>query len=343
MGMAKSQLDQYLKIGLLSTLVVVTVYFSANIIMPILLSGFIAMILYPLVRKVDNWGVPKVLAVAIIVLLVSSCLVIITIGIGIQTQKIVQEFPNDEVGKVLEDPIQSVEDKADVEISEYTELIDNGINSLKNGLKKGIPSVLRHAKNTVVFFVTCPIYIFFMLLYSKNIREFYLEVIKNRSRGKVSLSSLEETYKNYIKGMLIVMTIVAVLTGIGLSLLGIKYAIFIGALTGFLTILPYVGVFISALIPILLALITKDSAWYALGVLAVYGFVQFLEGNFITPKIVGDQVNINPLIVIIGLVIFGAIGGVAGMIITIPVLALIKTIAEHVPEWRPIKTLLEVR
>merc|ERR1711974_160127 len=114
MGMAKSQLDQYLKIGLLSTLVVVTVYFSANIIMPILLSGFIAMILYPLVRKVDNWGVPKVLAVAIIVLLVSSCLVIITIGIGIQTQKIVQEFPNDEVGKVLEVPIQSVEDKADV-------------------------------------------------------------------------------------------------------------------------------------------------------------------------------------------------------------------------------------
>jgi predicted PurR-regulated permease PerM len=108
-----------------------------------------------------------------------------------------------------------------------------------------------------------------------------------------------------------------------------------------MTLIPYIGVFVSAIIPIIIALITKDTFWYAGGVVLVFVIVQVLEGNVITPKIVGDKVGLNPLVVIIGIVIFGAIAGVAGMIITIPVLALFKIIAEHAPGWEPIKLLLK--
>ncbi|WP_027418649.1 AI-2E family transporter [Crocinitomix catalasitica] len=339
----KSLIDVYLKIAILSTIVILAVYYAGNIIMPILLSGVISLILFPLVRKLNIWGIPKSLAVGLVVLLASASMLIVIFGIGFQTQKIISEFPEDEVEEVFDDPIQSVEDKTDVKISKYTKEIENVIEQVKSVLVEAIPSALNRLTNTIVFFITCPIYIFFMLLYSENIRDFYLQSIKNRSRGKAFIKSLEATYQNYVKGMLMVILIVSVLTGLGLFLLGIKYAIFIGILTGILTLIPYVGVFISASIPIVLALITKESIWYAVGVLLVYVVVQFLEGNFITPKIVGNQVSLNPLVVIIGLVIFGAVGGVAGMIITIPVLALIKTMANHNPSWRPLKTLIETR
>jgi predicted PurR-regulated permease PerM len=343
--MNKNRLDHYLKIIVMCVIVVVTIYYSSNIVMPILLSGVVSIILYPMVRKTRNWGVPKPLAVTLIVLLVSVCLTALLFAIGLQTQKIIAELPKGEtkVEKVLDHPLKSVEQNTNVEVSDYAEILKNALNGVQTTLVGAIPSVVNRIKNTIVFFLTCPVYIFFMLLYSENIRDFYLQTVKNRSRGEAFIAALENTYKNYVKGMIVVMVIVASLTGLGLFLLGIKYAIFIGALTGVLTLLPYVGVILSASIPVLLALLTKDSLWFTFGVIAVYAVVQFLEGNFITPKIVGNQVNINPLIVIVGLVVFGAIGGIAGMIITIPVLAFVKTLANHNPSWQAVKTLIEVR
>ena len=149
-------------------------------------------------------------------------------------------------------------------------------------------------------------------------------------------------YIKYLRGLLLVVIIVGTLTGLGLYFLGIEYAFVLGALTGILTLVPYLGVLISALIPIAIALLTKDSFWYAGGVVGIYALVQFIEGNIITPKIMGKQVGINPLMVILGIVIFGSIGGILGMLMTVPVLALFKIISFYIPSWKPFRALLEV-
>src|SRR5690554_5438599 len=143
--------------------------------------------------------------------------------------------------------------------------------------------------------------------------------------------------------MLLVMLTVGVLTYLGLLLLGIKYALFLGILTALLTPLPYIGVIISATIPIIIAILTKDTAWYIFGVVAIFAFVQFLEGNIITPKIMGNNVNINPLIIIVSLVIFGAISGLLGMVLTVPILAVIKVIVDHSPNLKQWQFLMEDR
>ena len=162
-------------------------------------------------------------------------------------------------------------------------------------------------------------------------------VFKDTSTQKVDhvLSKIQQSVQNYITGLGLVILIVAVLNITGLLILGIDYAFFFGALGALLTIIPYVGIFIGALLPILMSLVTKDSAWYAVGVAGIFFFVQILEGNFITPNVVGSKVSINPLVAIVGLILGGMLWGAPGMILAIPFMAVIKVIFDSVEGLQP--------
>jgi predicted PurR-regulated permease PerM len=101
-----------------------------------------------------------------------------------------------------------------------------------------------------------------------------------------------------------------------------------------------VGIFIGALLPVVMALITKDSAWYALGVVIIFTVVQFLEGNFITPRITGSKVSINALAAIIALLIGGKILGIAGMILAVPAIGVLKIVLSYSERLKPFVILL---
>ena len=185
-------------------------------------------------------------------------------------------------------------------------------------------------------------YIFFFLYY----RKFFLNFIhkafpsKNNLYLNKVLRKIYITQQYYLLGMATVMGIVGVLNSIGLLLLGIENAIFFGFLGASLLLIPYIGIIIGSLLPALVALATKDSAWYALGVIGVFGFVQFLEGNFITPKITASKVSINAFISIVSLLLFSMLWGTAGMILALPVTATLKIIFEQIPTLRPYAYLL---
>src|SRR5690606_28990451 len=132
----------------------------------------------------------------------------------------------------------------------------------------------------------------------------------------------------------------AVLNTIGLMILGIEYAWFFGILAAMLTIFPYVGIFIGSLIPALFALATKDSAWFALGVVLWFQLVQTLEGNFITPKIVGGKASLNPLVSLLSFFLGGMLFGISGMILALPLLAMLKVVFDAMPQTSPYGFLL---
>src|SRR6185369_15622792 len=113
-----------------------------------------------------------------------------------------------------------------------------------------------------------------------------------------------------------------------------------GFLSGLLTMIPYVGITIGATLPTLLALITKDSVWYAVGVVSVHMFVQFLEGNFITSKITGSRISINALAAILALLVGGKIWGIAGMILAVPAVGILKIILLYSSSLRSLVILL---
>lgn len=136
------------------------------------------------------------------------------------------------------------------------------------------------------------------------------------------------------------MFILGILNSLGLWFIGITYPAFWGFLAAFLAIIPFVGTFLGGLMTVIYAVATTTSIWQPIAVIGLFSFVQFLEGNVITPKIVGESVKVNPLAIILSLVIGGSIWGVAGLILAVPVIATLKKIMEQVDVTKPFSLLL---
>jgi predicted PurR-regulated permease PerM len=129
--------------------------------------------------------------------------------------------------------------------------------------------------------------------------------------------------------------IVAILNSVGLLLLGIEYAIILGIMGAVLNLIPYIGGIIGIALPMVIAFVTKDSLSYPILVFCVYLFIQFIDNNYIVPKIVAARVRINALISIIAVLIGGALWGVPGMFLSIPITAILKVIFDHIEPLKP--------
>jgi predicted PurR-regulated permease PerM len=158
-----------------------------------------------------------------------------------------------------------------------------------------------------------------------------VEILKEDVQGVI---------QRYIIGMLTVMLILAFLNTAGLWLVGLDHAMFFGGFAAFLALIPYLGIILGALPPVLFALLMYDSLLYAAGVIVVFGTIQFLEGNFITPNVMSSQVSINPLAAMLALFIGGQLWGIAGMILFIPLTGIMKVVFDRVDALNPYGYLL---
>jgi predicted PurR-regulated permease PerM len=211
-------------------------------------------------------------------------------------------------------------------------LREQGNKSLEN-VGGMITSTFGSIGNMLASAILVPLYSFFMLYYRDFFREFFFKAFKTVPQRKVNevLNKIYDVVQSYLVGLATVMGIVAILNTAGLMVLGIDYAWFFGTLASLLMLLPYIGIAIGSILPALFALAVKDSAWYAVGVVAWFQFVQFLEGNIITPNIVGSKVSINPLMAIIGILLGGMLFGLAGLILAMPFIATLKVIFDAIP------------
>ena len=127
---------------------------------------------------------------------------------------------------------------------------------------------------------------------------------------------------------------------IGLALLGIPNAVIYGFTASILTFIPYVGIMIGSVMPIITAWALHDSIYYPLGVVGIFAFVQFLEANLIFPLAVSSRIKVNTLVTLMVIFLGGIIWGVAGMVLFIPFAAIAKIISGHIEELKPINLLL---
>jgi len=186
------------------------------------------------------------------------------------------------------------------------------------------------------------IYSFLLLLYRSSIKQFILvqfDIETKESAAKV-LSKIQNIIQGYLYGLLIVVVILGVLNSIGLFFIGLEYPIFWGFLASALAVIPYVGTGLGGILPILFAAASTGELWQPFLIFCWFAGVQAIEGNFITPKIVGNSVNINPLFAILALLIGGSIWGVAGMILSLPFVAIIRVIFSQIDYLKPFALLL---
>lgn len=332
-----NRLDYTYKLFVITSLAILAAVFAADIVVPLLISIFLSVILLPVV----NWLEKKLTLTlaAVVVLLVTLIIIIGTIWvIGDQLTKLIQDLPN------LENKFNALVDNVSNEIRSLLGMSRAEQNQMeREALRKVstyVAGMLVSTTNTITLLIQLPIYIFLMLIYRDRFKAFFKSLLPDTERLNWK-RDIDSVLQGYITGLLIVTVIITILNTIGLLALGIEHAVFFGVISGILTIIPYIGIFIGATLPAIFALLTKDSAWYAFGVVAVFSFVQFLEGNFITPRITGSKVSINALAAIVALLIGGKILGIAGMILAVPMTGVLKVILSHTKHLKPFVLLIE--
>ncbi len=203
---------------------------------------------------------------------------------------------------------------------------------------EGLTSTSAIIGNTALCFV----YTFFLLLYRTGIKKFFLIQFGNKTRDEAQriLRDTQRVTQGYLFGLLIVISILGVSGSIGLWIIGIDYPLFWGGLAMVLALIPYVGTFLGGFLPFLYAFATSDSIWTPIAVAGLYIGIQFIDNNFITPNVVGSSVKINPFAAILTLIIGGAVWGVAGLILAIPVIAIMKKIFEQISFLKPVSVML---
>lgn len=209
--------------------------------------------------------------------------------------------------------------------------------------KKGMSSVggiigetLSAMSGIAIIFLIIPVYMFLFLFYKPLLMEFIARLFSS-DKHKVVHEVLQQTkslIQNYLVGLMIEMSIVAALNSIALLIIGIRYAILLGVIGAILNLIPYIGGLIAISLPMIMGLLTDDPM-SSLFVLAAYILVQFIDNNFLVPKIVASKVQINALVSIIVVLIGGAIWGFSGMFLSIPLTAIIKVVFDRVDTLKP--------
>jgi len=186
------------------------------------------------------------------------------------------------------------------------------------------------------------LYSFFFLFYSKSFNNFIVYQFEKSERSEIkdTLVEMKKSIQSYVTGLGLVVIILSVMNSIGLSIIGIDYAIFWGCLAGMLSIIPYVGTMVGGLLPFIFALSTADANWQPIAVLIYYLMIQQVEGNFITPKIVGDKVDINPFFAILAIVFLGSFWGVAGIILALPIISILRILLSNFESTLPYSILM---
>jgi predicted PurR-regulated permease PerM len=171
-----------------------------------------------------------------------------------------------------------------------------------------------------------------MILYYKPLLlEFFRRLFHNRDFVAVEdvLLNTKKIIQSYVVGLFIEFIIIAILNSLGLLMIGIRYAFLLGIIGALLNFIPYLGALIAASIYMLIAFITMPPI-YVLYVLIMYGVIQVIDNNFLIPRIVASRVQINALVSIVSVIIGGAIWGIPGMFLSIPLIAIVKVVCDHV-------------
>ncbi|MFC6223311.1 AI-2E family transporter [Hymenobacter artigasi] len=318
----------FLLIGL--SLLVYVLHKLDGVLLPILFAGLLAVLLLPLVLRLEKWKFTRIWAIIVTLLLLVAALVGLFYLFGTQLMTLRDELPKLQAKSLVYfDQIQQwASEKFGYHPMSKDELIDSSMKSVKKSAGGYLGSTLSMTAAVLSVTTLIPIYIFCFLYYRDHMRQFMFRFVAPDKRTTVlhTMDSIQTVVQAYIQGLLTVIVVVSVLNGIGLLLLGVKFAIFFAVFASVLAVIPYIGIMVGSAIPALVTLVETGSPGKAAAVVGVFMFVQFLEGNFITPMITGSKVSINPMAAIVALILGGELWGTPGMILSIPLVAVLKVV-----------------
>ena len=318
-------------------------YVGQEIIIPLLFSLIVAILLNPIVNFLIRKRFNRIVAISITVVLATILILGLLFFIGSQLSIFSEALPQ------LKQKFIAMSDDCIVWISQNFNTSQTKIKAWietqkKEGMSNStavIGKTLSTISGMLILVFLIPIYIFLILYYKPLLLEFIHKIFPTNKNETVEevLTETKSLIQSYLLGLLIETGIVATLNTAALFIIGVDYAILIGVIGALLNLIPYIGGLIAIAIPMAIALATKEPI-DALYVLIAYLVVQFFDNNFIVPKIVASKVKINALTSIVVVLIGGALWGVAGMFLSLPLTAIFKVIFERIEPLKPIGFLI---
>lgn len=322
----------FVLIALLLTLI----YVASDILFPLVMAFLFAILIRPISKFLnEKLRFPKIIAISFTLLLALSFVVGLILFLTVQISEFLTDLPT--IKHNLNENIRNLQvwisQTIGLTVSEQETYVGNTVNSTELISSNSLNSI----SNSFLFLVLIPIYTFLILNYRSLLLGFLLKIVpsKNLANLQEILGEIKSVIRNYIVGLLLEVLVVAVLTGFGLWLVGVKYAIFLGVFTALLNLIPYIGILFAASFSCFIALSGTTNLSVVIGVVAVNLIVQFIDNNILIPKIVGSKVSINALTSMVGVIIGGSLAGISGMFLAIPIIAILKVIFDRVPSLKP--------
>jgi len=225
----------------------------------------------------------------------------------------------------------------DIDAQKINDWLANTKTEIINTSSAAIGHTLISIGSGLVILFLVPVYIFLMLYYQPLILEFIRRLFVKNDPGQVGemIKQTKTVIQRYLIGLIIEAIIIAIMDSAGLLILGIDYAILLGIIGALLNVIPYIGGIVAVALPMMIAVATKSTPLYALYVLGIYYFIQLIDNHYIFPKIVASKVKINMLFAIIVVLAGNALWGIPGMFLSLPLLAIVKLIFDHIEPLKP--------
>lgn len=320
-------------------IIVAILYIAKNIIVPLIFAVIISIVLHPVVNFLVRHKINRIIAIVI-----SLFLTFIVIGgfatlMLLQVNRFTDSWPAlaDKFTELLNQTVTWISGYFNISTKEITVWIAETKTEMISSSGTAVGNALISAGSTLALVFILPVYIFLILYYQPILLEFFHRLFGTDKRSEVSsiINQIKTLIQSYLVGLSIEVGIVATLFSVGLLILGIEYALFIGVIGALLNLIPYLGSIMGATLPMIIAIITKPSPWYALLVLALYIVVQFVDNNYIVPRVVASKVKISALASITAVLAFGMLWGIPGMFIAIPLTGIVKLIFDQIEPLKP--------
>jgi len=319
-------------------------YVARGILVPLVFAIIIAIVLHPVVNFFAEKKINRILAIVITLSLTVIFIAAIGFLIVSQVSRLSESLP------ALIEKFTETFNKAVIWASGYLDINPQKIyvwitetkNEFLNTSGAALGKTLISIGGILIALLLVPVYVFFILFYQPLIINFIHKLFVTNQQSKVNkiITQSKTVIQRYLVGLIMEAVIMAVLNTSALLIIGIDYAFLLGILIALLNIIPYIGGLIGVLLPVMIALATKSSAWYAVYVMLAYYVIQIIDNNYIVPIIVSSKVKINALFSLIVVFVGNALWGIPGMFLSIPVLAIVKLILDHIEQLEPYGFLL---
>ncbi|MFP9119164.1 AI-2E family transporter [Flavobacterium sp. RNTU_13] len=310
-----------------------------SILAPLIIALLFALLLMPFASFLERkLRFPRAMAAFMVLLVLVSGVAGLMVLLGSQLSDFARELPAFEKQLMLSlDELQHwISRSFNINNRQQAAYINQTAETALGHGTELIGTTLVSLSSSLLFMVFIFLYTFFLLLHRGLLLRFIVALFHD-SHSPIVYEVVERVQyiiRKYIVGLLLQMAIVATLTCTAFVLLGIKYAFLLGLLTGILNVVPYVGIFISLVLSVVVTFATGDTA-HVLFVLAAIVVIHLVDGNYIMPKIVGSKVKLNTLTAVLALVVGEMLWGITGMVLAIPVIAIAKVIFDRVEGLKP--------